>query len=162
MSDPLVKALLDAMTPEQKQELVNGLLQGHGRQPLERGDTAKITVSADLEREEVLELPKPKPKPRVVVNEDFTVTRNDDDSPNRKAPVRAKKNQWVDTGEDARDEETQLTSEQIAQMEKTKTARNRQAPKQKTVECHICGKSFKINPSLVYGENIRCNRCVGR
>lgn len=147
MSDPLVKALLDAMTPEQKQELVASLLDG--------AKAAEPEVTIPLQREEVQELGRKK-QPAVVVNEDFTVTRNNDIE-TRKQPVRAKKNQWVDTGED-RDEG--FDPELFEKM--GKAARSRPKYKKATVDCHVCGKTFKIDPDSIYGEFIRCDRCTGR
>jgi NAD kinase len=87
----------------------------------------------------------------VVVNDDFTVTRNTKET-NRKTPVKFKKNKWVDDGEYS----------EIETPNFKKTPRNRSKPKKEKVECHVCGKVFFINSSLIYGEYHRCNKCTGR
>jgi hypothetical protein len=85
------------------------------------------------------------------VSDDFTVIRGDKVRKGRD-PVKAKKNLWKDTGE-LGDVET---------PEFSKTPRNRQKPSRVGVECHVCGKSFKMSKSLIYGEFVRCNRCTGK
>ena len=137
MSDDLVQTLLESLTPEQKQQLVEGLLGG-------------------VANEKPAEKPKQSRQPAIVVNEDFTVTRSDEPS-NRKAPVRAKKNQWSDDGTDR---DPDFDPEKFEKMGRVQ--RSRPEPTKAEVTCHICGKRFKINSSLVYGENMRCNRCTGR
>ena len=84
------------------------------------------------------------------IAEDFTVNR----APNkaRKSAVKASKNQFVDEGED-KDIETPNVKP---------TPRNRRPPKKVQKTCHVCGKKFEILASLVSGEYIRCNRCIGR
>ena len=140
MSDAIVKALLDALTPEQKQALVNSLI---GDRQVEKQEEPK-------QEETVSSTP-----PRRRVNEDFTVQR-DENLDNRKTPVRARKSEWVDDGE-AKD-----TNFDYAKFEKMKTPRRRGKPKKRTVECHVCGRAFTMNEGLIYGEYIRCNRCTGR
>ena len=94
---------------------------------------------------------KKKAKPsKTNVKEDFTVSRGDARSGTRR-PVKAKENQWQDTGE-LSDVET---------PEFSRTPRNRQKPNKIEVECHVCGKSFKMLQSLIHGEFVRCNRCTG-
>lgn len=142
MSDELVKALLDTMTAEQKSELLsklmNSLTPPSQEQPTEKTEE---TVSST--------------PPRRRVSEDFTVKR-DENLDNRKTPVRARKNDWVDDGE-ARD-----TNFDYAKFEKMKTPRRRGKPKKRDVECHVCGRTFTMNEGLIYGEYVRCNRCTGR
>lgn len=146
MSDELVKALLDTMTAEQKSELLNKLMNSlappNQEQPKE--ETKEKTEEA------VSSTP-----PRRRVSEDFTVKR-DENLDNRKTPVRARKNNWVDEGE-ARD-----TSFDYSKFEKMKTPRRRGKPKKRDVECHVCGRTFTMNEGLIYGEYVRCNRCTGR
>lgn len=142
MSDELVKALLDTMTAEQKSELLSKLMDSltppSQEQPTEKTEE---TVSST--------------PPRRRVSEDFTVKR-DENLDNRKTPVRARKNDWVDDGE-ARD-----TNFDYAKFEKMKTPRRRGKPKKRDVECHVCGRTFTMNEGLIYGEYVRCNRCTGR
>ena len=98
------------------------------------------------------ETPKKKQKTsNSTVKEDFTVNRKDGARKGRN-PVKAKKNQWEDTGE-LSDVET---------PEFSRTPRNRQKPNKVAVECHVCGKSFKMSKSLIYGEFVRCNRGTGK
>ena len=85
-----------------------------------------------------------------VINEDFTVTRNNTQT-NRKVPVRYKRNEWKDVGE----------HHDIDTPNFEKTPRNRNKPKRQKVECHVCGKTFSINPALAFGEYHRCNKCTG-
>lgn len=92
-----------------------------------------------------------KEEKEVVVNDDFTVSRNINQT-NRKVPVKFRKNEWVDDGE-LRDIDTPNFE---------KTPRNRSKPNKQEVECHVCGKVFSINSNLVYGEYHRCNKCTGR
>lgn len=142
MSDDIVKALLNTMTDEQKAELLNSLAGSLKEDaPAEPEPKQEETVSS---------------KPRSNVTEDFRVVQNEQ-LEKRKSPVRARKNQWVDEGED-RDPE--FDPDKFERM--GKTARNRSKTKKRTLECHICGRSFSVNPAYVYGENVRCNRCTGR
>lgn len=142
MSDDIVKALLNTMTDEQKAELLNSL-------------------AGSLKKDESAE-PEPKQEetvsstPRSNVTEDFRVINNNQ-LEKGKSPVRARKNQWVDEGEDRDPDFDPAKFERMG-----KTARNRGKAKKRTIECHVCGRSFSVNPAYVYGENIRCNRCTGR
>jgi len=85
------------------------------------------------------------------VNEDFTVNRTPKQE--GRQPVRAKKNKWTDEGEAHKDIETPMFE---------RTPRARKEHKMEEVECHACGKSFKIDPKHVYGAYHRCNRCGER
>lgn len=71
--------------------------------------------------------------------------------PPRRSTVRAGKNTWVDEGE----------LKDVKTPDIKPTPRNRKAPKKKDVTCKACGKTFKINASLVFGEFYRCERCIG-
>ena len=143
MSDQIVKALLESLTPEQKEELIKGILSSNVKQ-----DDPPTNTERKPDRQE---------QSNIVVNQDFIVTRNEEPSNNkRKTPVRAKKNKWADEGEYS---DPNFDPEKF---EKTKTPRRRNKPVKKEVECHVCGKSFSMNAGLVYGEYIRCNRCTGR
>lgn len=70
----------------------------------------------------------------------------------RREPVKARKNEWVDTGE-GRDFDTEYGE---------RTPRSRKPYKKVNVECSVCGKSFKADPKYIYGEYHRCSRCTGR
>ena len=156
MSDELVKALLNTMTAEQKSELLNKLMDSltpsNEDQPTKRSDLpTKKSRLEDQEQEETVSS-----KPQSNVTEDFRVVQNEQ-LDKRKTPVRARKNEWVDTGEDR---DPDFNPEKYERM--GKTARNRGKVKKRTIECHVCGRSFQVNPSLVHGEYVRCNRCTGR
>jgi hypothetical protein len=96
---------------------------------------------------------KPAEQKSVGPAEDFRVYKTDSKLSNRrKEPVKARKNEWEDTGE-FRDVETQYGE---------KTPRRREPPKKSNVECHVCGKSFKVDGRYVFGDFYRCNRCGGK
>lgn len=94
---------------------------------------------------------KPEPDTK---GEEFRTDTSKKPTPNnrRREPVRARKNEWVDTGE-FRDNDTQYGE---------RTPRSRQPHKKVEVECSVCGKSFKVDPRYTYGEYHRCSKCVGR
>ena len=145
MSDDIVKTLLESLTDEQKAQLVQGLVSNMNQ-----------TVSRPPSRETPIEQEETvSSTPRSNVTEDFRVVQNDK-LEKRKSVVKARKNNWVDEGE-FRDDEVDYEK-----FEKMKTPRRRGKPKKKQVECHVCGKTFAINESLIYGEFVRCNRCTGR
>lgn len=139
MSDDIVKTLLESLTDEQKAQLVQGLLKSN--------ENEEVPV---LKEEAVSSTP------RSNITEDFKVVSNDK-LEKRKTPVKARKNQWVDEGEDR---DPNFDPQKFERM--GKAARNRGKTKKKNVECHVCGRSFSVNPAYVYGENFRCNRCTGR
>ena len=87
------------------------------------------------------------------INESFiTESKPNIINQKRREPVKARKNEWQDTGE-FRD---------ITTPDYEGTPRRRQTPSKSEVECHVCGKSFKVDPRFVYGEFYRCNRCTGK
>ena len=133
MSDDIVKSLLESLTPEQKQDLIDKILNSNvkGAEPEPQQEDVSVT-------------------------EDFKVVNNSKLESKRKQPVKYKKNTWSDTGE-FRDDEVDY-----AKFEKTKTPRRRGKPQKKEVECHVCGKTFSMNANLIHGDYIRCNRCTGR
>jgi hypothetical protein len=94
----------------------------------------------------------------VVVNEDFTVTRENKLS-RKKRTVKAGKNKWTDDGT-ASPHDPEFDPKKFESIGRASRRRTHTKKVEKT--CHVCGKRFKINPNLVYGENIRCDRCVGR
>jgi hypothetical protein len=85
------------------------------------------------------------------VGEDFRV-KNRKAKRQRRSAVKGGKNKWKDTGE----------FQDITTPDFERTERRRSAPKKTIVSCHMCGKEFKVNQSLVYGEFHRCNKCTGR
>lgn len=140
------------LSPEQI-EMLKAALSDSSSKPQPKVPVKQLPARNETIQEEVVSSRSPRRR----VNEDFTVTRNEDSLDQRKVPVRAKKNQWSDTGEDRDPDFDPVKFERMG-----KTARNRERMKKQTVDCHVCGRSFQVNPSLVYGEFIRCNRCTGR
>lgn len=128
------KDLLKNLNTEQKQALLEQL-------------------TSSLSEASVEEKPKETKQdaPANNVNEDFRVSTNSNDV-KRRTPVKARKNQWVDNEDLMRDIETPETR---------RTPRNRKKANSVEVECHVCGKVFKMNSNLVFGEYHRCNRCGG-
>ena len=139
MSDDIVRTLLESLSPEQKKQLIEGILDSNVK-----GDKPPI-------KEEVVSS-----EPRSNVNEDFSVSNSNNLLDSKKVPVKFKKNNWVDDGEFRAD------NVDYDKFEKSKTPRRRGRPKKTDVECHVCGKTFSVNASLVYGEYMRGNRCTGR
>lgn len=133
----MMDEFLNSLTPEQKMKMVQALMKD-----LDVPENHIETPVTNVEPVERKSVP--------TVNDDFTVTRKEDNN-GRKA-VRAKKNQWSDDGSEHMDIET---------PEFKRTARNRPKPKKKKVSCHVCGKNFSVNASLSYGEYHRCNKCTG-
>jgi hypothetical protein len=95
----------------------------------------------------------PTPVKTTQVDENFVMKRADTTSQTRrKEAVKARNNEWEDTGE-FRD---------ISTPDVERTPRRRPPPQKSDVECHVCGKSFKIDPRFAYGEYYRCNKCSGK
>jgi len=127
---------INALTARQKQELLAILT------------TLNIEPKTEINKEVKA---KPIPK-KTKVNDDFSVSRNF--GPKVKTSVKAEVsiiNSWVDTGE----------SREIVTPEYQASSRERKPPKKVELTCHVCKRLFTISPSLVYGENTRCNRCTG-
>ena len=142
MSDDIVKALLDSLTQDQKEDLIKGIMNSN----VKESESSEVknkeeTLSSDHHSQ---------------VNEDFTVIRNENFN-QRSTPVSARKNKWVDTGEDRDPDFDPKKFERIG-----KTARTRGQAKKVHVDCHVCGRGFQISESLIYGEFTRCNRCTGK
>jgi len=138
MSDDLVKKLLESLTPEQRNELVQGLLDSNVKSDEVPPQDMEVTQKSS-------------------VKEDFSVTRSKDFLEKRKSPVRGKRNEWVDDGEDRDPDFDPVKFEKMG-----RASRNRGKANKRTLECHVCGKTFSINANLVHGEYIRCNKCTGR
>jgi len=111
------------------------------------GDTMGVETKEEPKNEEAV-------SSKNTVNEDFTVSRNINES-TRRTPVKARKNQWVDTGEFHVGEDEFESSRKRADRTRGKTNKVE-------LECSVCGKTYMEHPSLIYGEYHRCNRCGGR
>jgi hypothetical protein len=142
MSVDILKKLFDGLSPEDKQEIAKQLL-GEESSPSKTPAKTERTVY------------KPKAR-KVVVNEDFSVTSNEERRGN-KTPVKAKQNQWTDQGE-GRDE----TFDPDKYEEVGRAPRSRQSPDIVEVECHVCKRTFSANSNTLYGTFHRCGRCTGR
>ena len=84
---------------------------------------------------------------------DFTMKSKSGVKPQkRKERVAAGKNTWSDSGE----------SKDVQTPNIAMTPRTRPPARMVDMNCHVCGKSFSINSSLVYGQFYRCDGCSGR
>jgi hypothetical protein len=138
----------NSLTDDQKTQLANALLSSVDS----TSDKDKPKAKAKPKKEE----PKTKKSPQILVDDNFIVTKVESvDSQNRrKEPVRARKNEWQDTGE--------FRDVNSPDYDLTPSPRKREAPKKIDVDCHVCGRSFKADQRFVFGEYHRCNRCVGK
>lgn len=128
MSD--MNSFINSLTEEQKKKLMEALMSNNNTASEPEVDTSQSNVS-----------------------EDFRVFKTDSKLTNRrKEPVKARKNEWHDTGED-RDIETKYGE---------RTPRRKEAPKKSNIECHVCGKTFKVDARYVFGDYYRCNKCGGK
>jgi formylmethanofuran dehydrogenase subunit E len=133
---------INMLNDEQKQALLKALV----------GDSPAVaSVPKEVKKESIKKIQSSTPP--ASVNEDFTMFKQDSNSnTRRKEAVRARKNEWKDTGEFREVETPQFD----------RTPRRRQPHKRVEVECHVCGKSFKEDPKFVHGDYYRCNRCTGK
>jgi|LakMenE01Jun11ns_1017448.scaffolds.fasta_scaffold9751608_2 hypothetical protein len=132
---------LNSLTDEQKLQLANALISSTPEAKKPESKVEEFTVKTTQS-----------PKKPASVGEDFIVKKAESHPARRKESVKAKRNQWEDTGE----------FKDIHTPEVERTPRRREAPRKEDVECHVCGKSFKIDPRFSYGEYYRCNRCTGK
>lgn len=128
-----MKDFVDTLNEEQKAALIKAL-----------GINDSKNVKQEPVPEEVPELPNDFTMKRSKIN---TMKQN-----GRRERVQATKNEWVDNGKEHSEIKTPTTA---------RTPRSRKPPSKKDVVCHVCGKSQKVNSSLVYGEYYRCDRCTG-
>lgn len=133
---------INMLNDEQKKALLKALV----------GDSPTVAiVTPEVKQESIQHIQSS--TPTASVKEDFTMHRQEENSNvRRKEPVKARKNEWHDTGE-FRDIDTPQFD---------RTPRRRPPHKRIEVECHVCGKTFKEDPKYVHGEYYRCNRCTGK
>lgn len=146
---------VNSLSDEQKQKLMQGLMEASEKPPVKikaRDLPSRKSRLEDQEQEETVSS-----TPKSNVTEDFKVIRNEEDLSKGRTAVRAKKNSWSDKGEGRDPDFNPETFEAMG-----RTQRREKGPAKKNVDCAVCGRSFKINASLAYGEYIRCNRCTGR
>ena len=139
----MMEDFLKSLSPEQKQKMIQMLMD-------DTLEESELTVSSSSDDDSDNHSDPPENKVAARVNDDFTVSRKEQQ--NGRQAVRARKNRWVDDGIEHMDIETPNVK---------RTARNRSKPGKKRVECHVCGKTFSINPALAFGEYHRCNKCTG-
>ena len=139
----MMEDFLKSLSPEQKQKMIQMLMD-------DTPEESEFTVSSSSDDDSDNHSDPPENKVATRVNDDFTVSRKG--QKNGRQAVRARKNRWVDDGIEHMDIETPKVK---------RTARNRSKPGKKRVECHVCGKTFSINPALAFGEYHRCNKCTG-
>ena len=139
----------NSLTDDQKTQLDNALLSSVDSPKNDDKPKAKAKTKTKKAVE-------PKKPPQITVDDNFTVTKAESvDSQNRrKEPVRARKNEWKDTGE--------FRDVHSPDYDLTPSPRKREAPKKIDVDCHVCGRSFKADQRFVFGEYHRCNRCIGK
>lgn len=135
------------MNPEDMAKFIESLNEEQRAQFEVVFKTVGESVGVEVKQEE-----QKRERPEKTVNEDFSVSTNSNDV-KRRTPVKARKNQWVDNEDLMRDIETPETR---------RTPRDRKKANSVEVECHVCGKVFKMNSNLVFGEYHRCNRCGGK
>lgn len=135
---------INMLNDDQKQALLKALM----------GDSPAVAnVPVEVKQESIKKIQSS--TPTASVTEDFKMFRQDGSSSSnqrRKEPVKARKNEWKDTGE--------FKEVETPQFERT--PRRRPPHKRVEVECHVCGKTFKEDPKFVHGEYYRCNRCTGK
>ena len=139
----MMEDFLKSLSREQKQKMIQMLMD-------DTPEESEFTVSSSSDDDSDIHSDPPENKVAARVNDDFTVSRKEQQ--NGRQAVRARKNRWVDDGIEHMDIETPNVK---------RTARNRSKPGKKRVECHVCGKTFSINPALAFGEYHRCNKCTG-
>jgi len=132
------KDLLNNLTVEQKQALLDQLMNSLTENKLTETKQEEVAVEEPTETTDD--------------KNDFTMHKTTKPR-GRREPVKFKKNTWQDDGLEFQDIETPQTK---------RTPRNRKKPQKASVECHVCGREFQLNATLVYGEYHRCNRCGGR
>lgn len=129
-----MKDFIDTLNDSQKKALLEALTQN--------SETTLKDIPEEVKQET-----------KSQITEDFRVSSIKGNNNNkRREPVKARKNEWVDEGED-RHIETKYGA---------RTPRSREPSKKMDVECSVCGRSFKTDPKYVYGEYHRCSRCIGR
>jgi hypothetical protein len=128
-----MKDFVDTLNDSQKKALLEALTKN--------SDTTLKQIPEEVKQET-----------RSVIGEDFRVSSIKPNNSKRREPVRGRKNEWVDEGED-RHIETKYGA---------RTPRSRDPHKKVDVECSVCGRSFKTDPKYIYGEYHRCSKCTGR
>lgn len=129
-----MKDFIETLTVEQKKALMEALIGSDTENVQNTEITSSINITDNKNH----------------ISEDFIVKKNNNITNNKKRePVRAKQNQWVDTGE----------GKDIVTPSTNRTPRNRTPPKKINTKCYVCGKSFDADSRFVFGEYHRCDRC---
>lgn len=138
-----MKDFVNTLSEEQKKALMDALIDKNN---------AILSHLPDEAKEKTIKAISDSNQEKVSHNSDFIVDPKKPNNNRRKEPVKARKNEWVDSGED-RHIETKYGA---------RTPRNREPHKKADVECSVCGRSFKVDPKYIYGEYHRCSKCTGR
>lgn len=139
----MMEEFINSLTPEQKMKMAKVLME-------DTMEESEFRSSSSPDDDSSGHSDPPENNVAAMVNDDFTVSRKEQQ--NGRQVVKAKKNRWTDDGIEHMDIET---------PDVKRTARNRSKPKKQRVDCHVCGKSFSVNPALAFGEYHRCNKCTG-
>lgn len=139
----MMEDFLKSLSAEQKQKMIQMLMD-------DTPEESEFSASSSPDDDSIGHSDPPENNVAAMVNDDFTVSRKEQQ--NGRQAVRARKNRWEDDGTEHMDIET---------PDVKRTARNRSKPRKKRVECHVCGKTFSVNPALAFGEYHRCNKCTG-
>ena len=133
---------LNMLNEDQKKALLNALLDN---------SPSLAAVPEETKKESIKHIQSSDSTANV--NDDFVMRRQENTTNvRRKEPVKARKIEWIDTGE----------GHDIETPKGDRTPRKRQPYKKIEIECHVCGKTFKEDPKYIHGEYYRCNRCTGR
>ena len=136
---------IKTLTEEQKRALLKALSGGSFDPEVPNKPFTTHTPSVDrLQHEEPIS---------EAVDGDFTMKQKDSLTSRRRSPVKAGENQWTDQGE--------CRGKDVETPKIKPTPRNRKPPRKKSVTCHVCGKSTKVNANFVHGEFYRCDKCSG-
>ena len=137
--EQLIEIVLEILTPDQMKILNDRLQLVH-----ENMTSTKAAETVDVNTS----------TPKRVVNEDFTVNRNNGKDGRVSVAVSAGENKWSDSGEERDDFDEKV--------QRKYTPRVRPKAVMQTVVCSVCQKAQEIPPGLVRrGSYYRCENCVG-
>lgn len=146
-----LEALVVTLTDEQKAQLM-AVLQASTKQEVVV-ENEPLIIRGTMSPEEVVKQ-EIQTVPRAIDSKNCTAPTRRGGNPKARVPVKAKKNTWVDDGEDAKDV---ITPDYIP-SDRSK----RPPPKKATFTCSVCNKPFVEEVSLIFGDFPKCNRCGTR
>lgn len=133
---------IESLTDKQRQQL-SKVLNSKDQKASTDNDTDKPPITSTTK----------KVSPEIDTEQSFRVDNKaivSTQTTRRKEAVKAKKNEWSDTGE----------FKNIHTPDVDRSPRRKEPPKKIDLECHVCGRVYKEDPRFVYGEFYRCNRCT--